>query len=360
MKVYYFTISKNKRNTAGVKAPSDITEICKKAAYNEFVMPMFPTGKGKVYIKTWLLLVGTHYWKRFERTIDDNSVVIFQHPMYGNRLTVRMIPHIQRKKHAKFIALIHDLESLRGGIAGVSDNNKKTNDIADNLLLKKFDAVICHNEQMKKYLIQQGFVPERIINLGIFDYLTSVEKEQSGKSEHPSVAIAGNLAIGKCAYIYNIFGEGHNTELTVNLYGVNFQKDRASNQMVYHGSFDPEELPGKLRGDFGLVWDGYSAKTCAGNTGEYLRYNNPHKTSLYLVSGMPVIVWKKAAIADFVTKNGVGLAVDSLYDLENAIKDVSIEEYNQMCRNAGIIAQRLKEGYYTKIALKKAFESLKF
>lgn len=63
--------------------------------------------------------------------------------------------------------------------------------------------------------------------------------------------------------------------------------------MIWHGSFKPEESPEHLQG----VWDGDSVDTCAGNTGAYLRYNNPHKTSLYLACGMPVIVWKEAAIA---------------------------------------------------------------
>ncbi|NRO11242.1 Beta-1,6-galactofuranosyltransferase WbbI [Lactobacillus helveticus] len=50
------------------------------------------------------------------------------------------------------------------------------------------------------------------------------------------------------------------------------------------------------------------------NTGNYLRYNDPHKLSLYLASGIPVIIWKKAAEAKFVEENKVGITVDSLED----------------------------------------------
>ena len=56
------------------------------------------------------------------------------------------------------------------------------------------------------------------------------------------------------------------------------------------GSFLPDELPSALEGSFGLVWDGDSSKTCSGVFGEYLRYNNSHKASLYLASGFPIIV----------------------------------------------------------------------
>lgn len=123
--------------------------------------------------------------------------------------------------------------------------------------------------------------------------------------------------------------------------------------MIWHGSFKPEDLPSELKGDFGLVWDGTSAETCAGNTGEYLKYNNPHKTSLYLASGMPVIVWRQAAIADFVLENGVGIAVDSLYGLDHVIANISDEEYRTMCENVNRIGEKLRSGYYFMNALEK-------
>ena len=62
-----------------------------------------------------------------------------------------------------------------------------------------------------------------------------------------------------------------------------------------------------LFGSFGLVWDGMSSETCKGSFGEYLRINNPHKTSLYLASGIPVIIWSKAALAEFIEKNKCGI-----------------------------------------------------
>ena len=359
MNIYYISEKRDKRNTAGAKAPSDISEICKKLGYNEFIMPRFPSGKNKFYQKAWLLFGGTYNWLRLMNTIEPGSIVIYQHPMYGNRLMEKMIPLIQKKKNVKFIVVIHDLESLRGGISGVIERSAKTNDIADNALLKKFDGVICHNEHMRRYLIGQGFDPDKIINLEIFDYLTDVERKQPEKGDIPSIAIAGNLAIGKCAYIYNIVSHDHNQELKINLYGINFQGDKATYRMIYHGSFKPEELPGKLVGDFGIVWDGNSAETCAGNTGEYLKYNNPHKTSLYLASGMPVIVWNQAAIADFVIENGVGFVVDSLDQIEDRIRAISCDDYRQMRERADSIGKKLRQGYYFTTVISRAINSLR-
>lgn len=114
-----------------------------------------------------------------------------------------------------------------------------------------------------------------------------------------------------------------------------------------------------MHGDFGLVWDGDSADACAGNTGAYLRYNNPHKTSLYLACGMPVIVWREAAIADFVLKNEVGIVVESLSGLDEIISAISDESYQKMCKNAARIGQKLRAGEYFKAAMEQALEIVK-
>ncbi len=348
MKYYYIDLDRKKRNTAGAKAPQDISTLCQQRGMTRFPMPMLPSEKSKLYKKLWLMVTAPRYWQKLERTVEPNSVIVFQHPMYGNRLTKVFIPRIQKKKNCKFIAVIHDLESLRRGISGVVSQSQKTSEIADNDLLKEFDAVICHNERMKEYMISRGFDPKKLVSLEIFDYLSDAERTQPQKSAKPSIAIAGNLAIGKCAYIYEMFGKdgSKNPELTVHLYGNNYEEAKADPRLQYHGSFPPEELPASLVGDFGLVWDGISAESCAGNTGEYLKYNNPHKTSLYLSSCMPVVVWSKAAIADFVVKNGVGIAVDSLYELSDRISAISEADYRRMCENTRAVSKKLKEGYY--------------
>lgn len=79
---------------------------------------------------------------------------------------------------------------------------------------------------------------------------------------------------------------------------------------------------------------------------------------LYLAADMPVIVWKDAAIADFILKNEVGIVVESLDSLEGRIKDVSHEEYRKLCENACRIGELVREGYYFEKALTEALETL--
>ncbi len=357
---YYINEERKKRNTAGAKAPRDISEICEKLGMKRFPMPQFPSDKGTVYQKIWLAIVCPFYWMKLWITVKKGDVVLYQHPMYGNRVAAFFIPIIQKRKDCKFIAVIHDLESLRKGIAGVIKRSQKTNEVADNQLLKEFDIIICHNEHMKQYLISQGFDAGKLVCLGVFDYLCDHTDRKTARGKDPSIAIAGNLAPGKCGYIYDILKQqdGENADLTLHLYGEYFDKSKASGNMIYHGSYPPEELPLHLEGDFGLVWDGTSAETCAGNTGEYLKYNDPHKTSLYLAGGMPVIVWDQAAIADFVSENGVGITVASLEGLDRVISDLTDEEYKHMCENVVEIGKKIRSGWYFQTALKKCLQIL--
>lgn len=355
--IYYIDLEREKRNTAGAKAPDDISKFCMLRGYNRFIIPNFPVEKSKIYKKAWLLFTCTGWWKKLEKTVKDGDIVIYQHPMYGKRIASHMIRDIQKRKKCKFIAIIHDLESLRGGIEGVIKENEKTSIYGDNELLKCFDAIICHNEYMKKYLVNNGIEATRIVNLEIFDYISDFCREKSQKESVPTIIIAGNLALGKCAYIYDICNGEYNKDLIVNLYGNNFEKDKNMNfQLKWRGSYKPDELPLYLEGDFGLVWDGSSADTCAGNTGKYLRYNNPHKTSLYLATGIPVIVWKQSAIADFVVKNKVGIAVDNLHNLDNIISEIDKTTYYELCENAKKISLKLRKGHFFYSALDKALE----
>lgn len=355
--IYYIDINRVKTNTAGSKAKDDIAEICKNEGYKRIVLPTFPENKSKIYKKMWLLFWCPINWLKILFRLPKNSIVLFQHPMYGNRYSNMFIPVIQKLKNVKFIAIIHDLESLRKGIEGIIQNNDKTNNIADNILLKHMNQVICHNEEMKKYLLEKGFLDKKLVTLGIFDYLTD-EENNIQTSDENSVSIAGNLATGKSGYIYELIDNLKGTDIKLNLYGNNFDESMANENCVWHGSYPAEKLPGIISGKFGIVWDGPVTSECKGNTGEYLKYNNPHKTSLYLVSGMPVIIWKKAAMSKFVEKENIGITVSFLEQIKEVLDNLDETEYKIMKKNALEISEKLKEGFYFKEAFYKAIANL--
>lgn len=109
----------------------------------------------------------------------------------------------------------------------------------------------------------------------------------------------------------------------------------------------------KMEGDYGLVWDGAELNCCAGTVGEYLKYNNPHKVSLYIASEMPIIIWEKAALAKFVKDNNIGITVSSLYELPEVLSKVTKQEYQMYKYNLSRLSADVKNGKYLTEALSK-------
>ena len=133
--------------------------------------------------------------------------------------------------------------------------------------------------------------------------------------------------------------------------------DKAPHAVCY--PFIPaDEFIRSADGDFGLVWDGDSTEACTGDWGEYLRINDPHKTSFYLRAGIPVIVWSQAAMAPFIESSRVGIAVDGLSRLKERLDSLSEADYRQMLQNAQAMGRQLAEGYYIKQGLAAAFNYL--
>lgn len=277
--------------------------------------------------------------------VERNSIILLQYPQFPIKASYFLrvlIPVAKRIKRIRFVALIHDLDSLRG-LCG------RTGIYCDRKVLPLMDVIICHNEAMKRYLVKRGIPEKKLVVLGLFDYLTeAVSKEHNLKD---GIAIAGNLDPEKSGYIDEIKG------VNVHLYGKG--RGEFPKSAIYHGAYPPEELPGVIEGGFGLVWDGNATDCCDGAAGRYLKINDPHKLSLYLASGMPVIVWKKAAVARFVADNGVGFAVDRLDEIPERNSQIRSDEYESMKNSVAGIAEEIRKGIFLKTALGEADRRLK-
>ena len=345
---YYIQIKAKKRETAGFKAPEDVNRICESMGMRPIEFPKFPNHYSKLRKRLWLYTVVPMNWLKVLLRVKKGDVVFFQHPMYANRLITPMVKLIKKVKKCYFAALIHDLESLRKGIGGVVSYKQDREEYSDTVMLDAFDRVICHNPSMRAYMLGRGFTEEKLVTLGIFDYLCPDNGHKPELQDKPRIAVAGNLAPTKSGYVYDM----DVSSISLNLYGIHFDEKafHGKENVRYNGAFHPDELPANLEGSFGLVWDGPVSSTCAGNTGEYLKYNNPHKTSLYLSANLPVIIWSQAALASFITENGLGIAVDSLDQIDGAVRGLSQADYQKMTKNVHKMGGKIREGYFFRTA----------
>ena len=144
-------------------------------------------------------------------------------------------------------------------------------------------------------------------------------------------------------------------DIQFELYGPGFNGE-SSNHISYNGVADPDKLPELLNASFGLAWDGETINGCSGTKGKYLRFNNPYKMSLYLAAGIQVLVWSQAAVADFISDNQIGLAIDSLEEIECLMATLSQEHYANFAGNARKIGEDIRTGAYLGAALSKLGE----
>ena len=331
---------------AGNKARNDVEEIVKREGYQPLLLTVDD------WYQMGTLKAQQHKAKALAQAfsqLKSGDQLLIQFPMlHHSFFTTRLVRKIQRRG-VKVYFIIHDLEALRyANLDTVPLKHKIRVHLQESSLLKIADGVIAHNPIMKSVLVDKGIAEDKIVSLGIFDYLIPDFQEKSGQTKDQPIIVAGNLAQEKAGYLYVL------PETPIyNLYGVGFDKSRALENEAYFGSFLPDELPAALEGGFGLVWDGDSAETCSGVFGEYLRYNNSHKASLYLASGFPLVVWKQSALSRFMLENGCGIAVESLHDLKNTIENLSDADYQELIANAKNIGKKIRDGFYLTRALKE-------
>ena len=335
-------------NHAGTKATADVAAIADRLGFRRVNIKM-DTAADSAFGKIRRQIGYFRDWKRSGDIIAPGSVLLLQHPFHHKQLTREKTLRKIKEKGARVISLVHDVEELRGfRYSDYYAGEFRT-------MLELADIIIVHNDVMKKWFISRGVEEEKLISLGIFDYLRETGEETPAWFEK-SIMVAGNLDTKKCGYIGQL---GRLEGVRVHLYGPNYdEKLRNVENIEYHGSWPVDEIPSKLDRGFGLVWDGEDISGCVGESGQYLRYNNPHKLSLYLSAGLPVILWSGAAETEFVRENGVGICVEDLRELGKIFEDFTPDRYRQLLENVKRTGQKIREGYYGSKAVSEALARL--
>lgn len=303
MEKIQYSIWKKETSSAGGKAKNDVFDILLQIGFSASYIP-----SDNRIIRVFQQLFS---FKKF----IGKKVKFIQYPSVQKDIFSIFIKTINKEDIS--IALVHDLPSIQG-----MKNSNKKKEIKE---LKNFKYLIVHNKCMEEYIKNLGYMG-KIINLEVFDYLHDLNKKIVKKSFNASIVFAGNLK--KSKFLLNI---NKISKYKFYLYGLkqgmNF--DNIKN-IEYKGCLNSEEIVYKLEGDYGLVWDGETLESCSGIHGEYLKYNTPHKLSLYIAAGKPIITWKKAAISDFVLKNKIGIVIDSLEELEQLDLSKNYEEMKKI------------------------------
>lgn len=339
----YFSEINYRGNHAGTKARNDAEEILRQYGarpVNTRSLELRDTTNSGIRSNIANRLGFIRYF--WDLLFVRNETVIIQYPMLAFDIQKDYIQFLSRYNRVVF--LIHDIQSLR------RENHTGLNQEIE--MLNLAFGLIVHNRFMEEKLKEIGITVNHIYHLNCFDYLFS-GTPNNGFS--PSgVAFAGNLE--KSDFLPTMCNE--NPTVPFYFFGPGWNSTEGMTNATYCGSFLPDDIPGKLQGTYGLIWDGKTTVDCSGAVGEYTRINNPHKLSLYIAAGIPVIAWCNAAIAEFIQKNQIGVVVERIDNLQHVLSDISDEQYAQMQRNILNLRSRVIQGKFLQAALCQIEEDL--
>lgn len=339
MKCYF---SKNYKGfNAGNKAKTDIEQTMARTGFRNIGNEQTHyTGKIRSYLATLSSV------RKVTSNISEGDTLVLQYPL---KKYYKLVCRKAHERGAKVITIIHDLGCFR---------RKKLTIEQEITLLNHSDYIIASNDIMKTWLSDRG-CKAQLGSLGAFDYLSATTLSEKPTTKEPRVIYAGKLSSRKNRFLYDM--ESHIHGFRFMLYGEGFEEGLITrkDRFVYKGFVPSDDLVEQAEGEYGLVWDGSSVDTCSGDFGEYLRYNSPHKLSLYLRCGLPVIIWDQAALADFIRAHQAGLCVESLKNLDSILSGITPEAYAEMKTNAQRLGKQLSEGYFFTQAVNRAIEELK-
>ena len=276
-----------------------------------------------------------------------SSVLCMQYPLskfFGYKVAVAKL------KRCKLILIVHDVKTLMGKNRDAGKEMRRFN---------KADVLILHNQVMMQWFAEQGY-KGKMVPLYLFDYLLADGQKLPEQSlgQGNEIVFAGGLDMEKSAFLYQL-DELH-PNFTLKLYGNGFQKEKVKegSALHYQGVFAPDEVLDHLKGNFGLVWNGNAIRECDGDFGKYIQYNNPHKTSLYLLAGLPIIIWDKAAVAQLVEREKIGFAIASLEELSEKLAQIDATTYDQMVANVHTMRNKIANGHFLQEAVANALAEL--
>lgn len=262
------------------------------------------------------------------------DVVIFQYPSWiGPNYDFCFADKIKSYANTKLIIFVQDIQYLMfGSEKMVLDWEIST--------LNKADVLILPSSGIYEFLRKNGLKQKEVIYQTIWDMPSNTcFADHTCKRQF---LFTGNFK--RFPFLESYHGK---TPIIHFDYERPARPDDASYK--WHGYLETEKLMYELsKGGFGLVWsdEEYFQR--------YYSMNQPYKLGTDLAAGIPVVVRKGCVHEEFIMKNGIGFAVDSLEEADEIIQGISDEEYRKLYDNVRNIQRLLLDGAYTRKALQDA------
>lgn len=314
---------------------ADAEAILEKEGFQPIAFPCHDQFSGRAKLTRLFFLLKTFF------SIRGPAIVVFIFPVYAGMAKL-LLWLFSLRPGVHIICFIGDIDGIKDG-----DNTQLEAGIK---LLQRYRYFIVHNVAMQQW-VEQHIPGSKTAAINFFDFLAKPFEGQRIFSG--DIAFAGNLE--KSSFLEKL-GKLQSSASATHffLYGPGCSGQmRLQTNATWAGVEKPYDLPAKINGSFGLLWDGDSIEEPGGSLGNYMQYISHHKLSLYIISGLPVIVTAIAGSAYLVEKYKIGITIRSLYEIEDKIKSITNDQYQQMKKNMQPLAEKISTGGCIKEALQK-------
>lgn len=288
--------------------------------------------------------------------------LVLQFPFFIRPLNIKMlIDKVHHNYQGKVFAFIHDYEPIRNQVDYDELKKSDTDPLYDQFsmltpstLLPLFDGIIVNNLRVSEAIVKKENYQGKIIEQGPFGYKCYISNEHISAPFKKIINFAGSTDKAKYLTLLPNYWN-------INIYGSNIKNFKFKENQCYKGAFPEVEIPQILheQGGFGLVWDSETFPGITGKLGEYTKISYAHKISLYLAANMPVIIWEKAAGAQWIVDNHLGFAVKDLNEAWMKINELTEEEYQKIYAPSLIkMGKKIRSGLFEKQSLLKAWLEL--
>ncbi|MDR0199063.1 MAG: hypothetical protein LBI43_00625 [Streptococcaceae bacterium] len=342
----------NDQSSAFGKAYSDVAEIAQTQGYQLLTITPFQvdeTSDAVLISRIDGLTAG----------VSADDFLVYQYPTFlGARFDYTFVDHL-RARGARVILFIHDVFALF-----LSADGKGYHDMD---FFNHADLLITHGSQMTRWLRDHD-VTTPMVDKPLFDYLLPEKNNIAHEIPQRRLVITGNLLKSQdlTHWESNTPLDAYGRTSIVGVDGVE-QHMSLSPQITYHGALLQDELLSQLpKNAFGLVWDSdvpvapFSNVNFYGFYKHYNKYNNPHKASLYLAMGLPLVVWQEAAIAKLVLDYNLGFTIQAPSEIDARLSALTDEKLSHYSKQAQFFSALLRAGYFTRQALLDAEKSILF
>ncbi|WP_248720491.1 sugar transferase [Convivina intestini] len=259
---------------------------------------------------------------------QPGDTVLHQFPTYMSASFEQSWLASLKVRQLRSVLLIHDIEPLRLHKADPWEFD----------LLKGYDLIITHSSAMITSLKEHGVTGSFVVQ-PFFDYLS--ESPRLARYSH-TINFAGTFQKSPWLQEYN--------DYPIEVFGHQPKKWQGLSlpeSIHLRGNYDPDQLPQELNNGFGLLWDDdFDDRYYR----QYTRINAPHKASLYLSAGLPLIAWKKSAIGKIITKNQIGFTINRLEELPQ-VENISARQYENWQANLSPFREKISRGGFTLATL---------